>query len=349
VESSTLTKRIPTNLITGFLGVGKTTAMLDLLRNKPTNSRWAILVNEYGEVGVDQAILEGDSPEQIEIREISGGCICCTSSILFKFALSQILGSVQPERLLIETTGVGHPARLLEELRGPHYRDRVDLRATICLVSPTDFITPPMYESPVFRDQMELADVLVLNKADTTTQAVQEEFLEWGQKLYPPKTLVAVTQKGKLDPAWLDLGFNPQRQAKEPLAHESTKNLPVRMDQALQDFFQMPSRGQPLRKPSANNDACGWIFHPDDIFDEDRLLTLFASQPKVTRLKGVFHTQEGWFVIHRVENRTTEETTSYRRDSRIEIFAQGLEGGWEEYERRLLECLIREDAKTPND
>lgn len=334
-----MTKRVPTNLITGFLGVGKTTAVLNLLRTRPAGSRWAILVNEYGEVGIDQAILEGDSPEEIEIREISGGCICCTSSIMFKFALAQILGSVQPERLLIETTGVGHPARLLEDLRGVHYRDRVDLRATVCIISPTDFITPPMYESPVFQDQVALADVLVLNKGDTTTPAVKEEFLEWGQTHYPPKTLVAVTQNGRIDPAWLDLGFNPNREARHPLVHE-LPDVPKRVDNILEQFLQQPERGKPLRKPSPANDACGWIFHPDDVFDETKLLSLFANTPDVTRLKGIFHLEEGWFVVHRVDSMTSEENTYYRRDSRLEIFAQNLTGGWDGYEQRLLDCLI---------
>jgi len=66
---------IPTNLISGFLGAGKTTAILHLLRQKPADERWAVLVNEFGEIGVDGALL--GNPDEVFIREVAGGCICC--------------------------------------------------------------------------------------------------------------------------------------------------------------------------------------------------------------------------------------------------------------------------------
>ena len=64
---------IPVNLITGFLGVGKTTAVLDLLARKAAGSRWAVLVNEYGEVGIDGALIAGDAPDGVTVREVGGG------------------------------------------------------------------------------------------------------------------------------------------------------------------------------------------------------------------------------------------------------------------------------------
>lgn len=68
---------VPTNVITGFLGVGKTTAILNLLKSKPDNERWAVLVNEFGEIGVDGSLFEGQhSQEQgVFIREVPGGCL----------------------------------------------------------------------------------------------------------------------------------------------------------------------------------------------------------------------------------------------------------------------------------
>src|SRR5439155_17823698 len=71
---------IPTNLITGFLGVGKTTAVIDLLKGKERGSRWAVLVNEYGDVSIDGALIEGESPDGVSVREVGGGCVCCASA-----------------------------------------------------------------------------------------------------------------------------------------------------------------------------------------------------------------------------------------------------------------------------
>lgn len=76
-------KAVPTNIITGFLGVGKTTAILHLLKSKPANERWAILVNEFGEIGIDGELIAGEQKSQTDvyIREVPGGCMCCVSGL----------------------------------------------------------------------------------------------------------------------------------------------------------------------------------------------------------------------------------------------------------------------------
>lgn len=76
---------IPTNIITGFLGVGKSTAILYLLKNKPDNERWAVLVNEFGEIGVDGSLFQGqhDQEQGVFIREVPGGCMCCAARFAY--------------------------------------------------------------------------------------------------------------------------------------------------------------------------------------------------------------------------------------------------------------------------
>src|SRR4051794_17304815 len=147
---------VPVNLFTGFLGVGKTTAVIDLLGRKPAGERWAVLVNEYGEVGIDAALIEGSGPEGVTVREVGGGCVCCATAPYLPVALHFLLLDAKPDRLLIETTGLGHPAKLLDTLRA-NYRDRLDVRATLGLVDPADFARPEMRANPIFREQVELA------------------------------------------------------------------------------------------------------------------------------------------------------------------------------------------------
>ena len=79
---------IPVTIISGFLGVGKTTAILDLLHGHPKNERWAVLVNEFGEVGIDGAALAG---EGYFVKEVPGGCICCTAQTQMQVALTRLL------------------------------------------------------------------------------------------------------------------------------------------------------------------------------------------------------------------------------------------------------------------
>lgn len=92
---------VPTNVITGFLGVGKTTAILNLLKNKPANERWAVLVNEFGEIGVDGSLMQGQYGQEtgIFVREVPGGCICCTSGLPMQIALNQLLVKAKPDSI----------------------------------------------------------------------------------------------------------------------------------------------------------------------------------------------------------------------------------------------------------
>lgn len=196
---------IPVNVFTGFLGAGKTTAIADLLRRKPASEKWAVLQNEFGDVSLEGA----DESDGIAIREIGGGCVCCAAAPFFPVALHLLMIEANPDRLLIEASGLGHPARLLDTLR-ENYADRLDVRATVNFVDPTVF--PSMLENGVFRDQVALADVLAFNKTDDASPETLERFRDWANSLRPEKALIAATTFGRLELDWLDLAAYPTRE-----------------------------------------------------------------------------------------------------------------------------------------
>ena len=320
---------IPTHLILGFLGVGKTTAVLDLLRRKPASEKWAVLVNEYGQVSIDEAFIEGETvAEGVAVRSVAGGCFCCTTSPRLPVALHFLLQEAKPDRLLIETSGLGHPAQLLDNLRA-NYAERLEVKATLGIVSPIDFTCPGMLENPVFRDQIQMADLLILNKADRATPEVIAEFQTWADGLFPPKLLVAATTQGQLDPAWLELDGDSERIPLFPEAHAANN------EEELQTLGR-PLPGKPVRYDSPR--ASGWIFSPRDVFDEEKLLAFLGSDPAITRLKGVFRVEDAWLAINRSGTAISIKPSAYRRDSRVEAFAgEGIE--WRGFESGLLECL----------
>lgn len=325
---------IPTNLFTGFLGVGKTTAVLDLLGRKPAGEKWAVLVNEYGEVGIDQAVIEGAGPPGVTVREVGGGCFCCATAPYLAVALHFLLVDATPDRLLIESSGLGHPARLLDTLRR-NYTGRLEPRATVCLVDPNDFADPRMKTNPVFADQVQLADVVVLNKMDAAAPGLVADFRAWADGLFPPKLVVAGTTRGRLDPAWLDLTAAAERFPLYPGAHAGG-------DHHHATPRPLPTPGRPVRaeSPAGAAPACGWVFSPDDVFDEERLLRLLGTFPGTARLKGVFRLADEWVAVNRVGRAVEVTPTAYRRDSRVEVFAADLPGGWDGFERELLGCLV---------
>ena len=138
---------VPTNVITGFLGVGKTSAILHLLNQKPSHERWAILVNEFGEIGVDGSLLEGQSSSQegIFIREVPGGCMCCASGLPMQIALNQLLARARPDRLIIEPTGLGHPKEVLQVLSSEYYKDILSLQKNAHFGGCPKTVRPSLY------------------------------------------------------------------------------------------------------------------------------------------------------------------------------------------------------------
>ena len=107
---------VPTNIITCFLGVGKTSAITNLLSQKPDNETWAVLVNEFGAIGIDGSHFFGliNSNSGVFIQEVPGGCMCCASNVPMKVALNKLLKEANPDRLLIEPTGLGHPKEVID-------------------------------------------------------------------------------------------------------------------------------------------------------------------------------------------------------------------------------------------
>ncbi|MCU0218411.1 CobW-like GTP-binding protein, partial [Mycobacterium tuberculosis] len=92
---------MPTHLIAGPLGAGKTSLIRHLLAQKPAGERWAVLINEFGQIGLDAALLEqGD--DGIALAEVAGGCLCCVNGAPFQVGLGRLLRKARPDRLLIE-------------------------------------------------------------------------------------------------------------------------------------------------------------------------------------------------------------------------------------------------------
>ena len=335
-------KRIPANLITGFLGVGKTSAIRHLIGQKPVDERWAILVNEFGEVGIDGAIIEAAGGEDVSVSEIAGGCFCCSSDAPIEFTLMELIQQTNPDRVLIEPTGLGHPAKVLDALRGPWFRGVIDLRATICLADAADFANPEVTNVEVFQDQLHMADVVVVNKLDRTEPDRLKAFLDYLENLFPPKSLILTTTQGKLDVSLLNTDISPERVPLFPNAHpvEAVENpAPLSSAGLPKISFLLPRH--PQRKESQQGDraACGWIFSPIDSFRKVDLFELFNGSFEVHRLKGVFNVGNEWLLFNRVGGELTCESIPYRRDSRLEVILDQPNFDWNEFEKSLLNCL----------
>ncbi|MBD1203150.1 MAG: cobalamin biosynthesis protein CobW [Rhodobacteraceae bacterium] len=182
--------KIPVTVITGFLGAGKTTLIRHLMQN-PQGRRLAILVNEFGTVGVDGDILKSCADESCPVEnivELANGCICCTVADDFIPTIEALMALPQrPDHILIETSGLALPKPLLKAFDWPAIRSRITVDGVVALadaeaVAAGRFAPDPAavdaqraaddsldHETPlseVFEDQIACADIILLTKAD---------------------------------------------------------------------------------------------------------------------------------------------------------------------------------------
>jgi len=321
-----------TNLVTGFLGSGKTTSILHLLANKNPAEKWAILVNEFGEIGIDGALL-ADSGALV--KEIPGGCMCCVNGLPMQVGLNTLLRQGKPDRLIIEPTGLGHPKQILDLLTAPVYEPWIDLRATLCILDPRQLLDEKVVRNENFRDQLAAADVIVANKEDRASQESRDAFDFWWQNFGHDRQFVLATQ-GKIDNALLDL---PRRNLTElpasaahSHAHVAQKGLAALSLPEHQRWRRSLNSGQGYQ-------ACGWIFDADTCFDTIGILE-WARLAPVDRVKGVMRTPDGLVRINRQGADFFIETQNVAPpDSRIELIS-AVNTDWNALQASLLKLRL---------
>lgn len=324
-----MTPAIPTNLVTGFLGSGKTTAILHLLAHKPAAEKWAVLVNEFGEIGIDGAILQSSGAV---VREVPGGCICCVADLPMKVGLNMLIARARPDRLLIEPTGLGHPRNILDTLQGDHYRDQLELRAAIALVDARKVNEARYREHETFRDQLRLADCVVASKADLYGDDELAALRAFLAELDPAPTLHAAIRDGALDPNWLDLPHQPF-ETRGSHAHLATAAQPPAPLILLpgQPFVRRENRG-------ADHVSCGWLFAAGTRFDFLKVMTLLTGI-SADRLKAVLDTSGGAYIFNLEGGVLGVNDAGAARDSRLEIIhREALD--WDAIEAGLLAAVL---------
>jgi cobalamin biosynthesis protein CobW len=224
--TETLT-RVPCTVVTGFLGAGKTTLIRHVLANAG-GRRLAVIVNEFGDIGIDGEILKGcgdaSCPEE-NIVELANGCLCCTVADEFLPALDTILSLKPPvEHIVIETSGLALPKPLVQAFHWPEIRSRVTVDGVVAVVDGAALAdgrvagdlealarqraadTALDHDDPVeevFTDQIACADLVVLNKRDLLDDAGMAQALQILTGSRPARAKIVTVADGKVDPAAL--------------------------------------------------------------------------------------------------------------------------------------------------
>jgi len=298
-------QNIPTHVIAGPLGAGKTSLIKQLLTQRPAHERWAVLINEFGQIGLDAALLTRDE-EGIALGEVAGGCLCCVNGAPFQIGLGRLLRKARPDRLFIEPSGLGHPAQLLQQLREAPWQGVLAVQPCVLVLDAQALAAgKPLPQSQ--QDALPSAGLLVLNKDEQLGETQRQRILEQ----LPPGPVYWTQQ------AVLPLAELPGLAARAGAAAE-----PFEVPRGL---AQMPAiwtdPGQPICLSQGQKEgwSIGWRWHPGRQFDLDRVGQWLESLDW-RRAKLVIHSAGGWVSANALERSALLwQPSEWRRDSRIEL------------------------------
>ncbi len=266
-------KKIPVNIFSGFLGSGKTTAIIKLLNDKISEDQWAVIINEFGKVSIDSQTLRASS-DAGNIFEVVGGCICCSAKGYFQENLEQIISIGTYSRIIIEPSGLGGIEMVSEIVASSEV---LKLMPVICLVDILGVENRRLQSLPIYSTQILKADIIVLTKCDLLeNEATEVELIEKFKSLYPDKRCYLNDNDANFWLSLLDIN--------DLIPKEESK-------------FRMILAGN-HQLTADNYQVINYSFEADTIFSTQKLVRFFHNHPAIIRGKGNLHTEKGWMLVN---------------------------------------------------
>jgi G3E family GTPase len=302
-KRSTVCRMVPVVVLTGFLGSGKTTLLNRLLQTRPPGrGRFAVIVNEFGDVGIDGDLLPEEDTRQVELP---GGCVCCALVEDLRSTIVDLVATTPDlELILIETTGIADPLPISWTLASESLASRVRLAAVVTVVDPLNHETTRTL-SPSVDAQVRYADLFVVSKLDVGEM--------------PPDLVASLRSR------------NPVA----PLIAERPKDIPGVLWTVLEDPPSPAARPAPGAHLHAHDEPTESISMPiHEVLDLEELVAALEALPaQVFRVKGIVRAvdkesgaqQPGLFVVHRVGARVSTEPYSGSAEPRVVALGTGLD------------------------
>lgn len=238
--------------------------------------------------------------------------MCCSSGLPMQIALNLLLAQAKPHRLLIEPTGLGHPKEVLQTLTQDHYKTVLDIQGTLTLIDARKLASERWRKHPTFREQMQIADTVVLTKTDLYTEDYQPTLQHYMEELGIMSTPVEVSGHGNIDGRLLQ---RPRRYTVEPTdPHPHTATA--------QDISHVAPEHGALRVNNSGDGyySRGWLCSAKQTFNYQKCLKVFQAI-SVERLKAIVNTDSGFIAFNMVDGVFEQTSLDEAKDSRIELIS----------------------------
>lgn len=183
------------DIVSGFLGAGKTTLIQKLLREALTGSQVVLIENEFGEIGIDGGFLKDSG---IEIKEMNSGCICCSLVGDFGTSLKEVLSTYHPERILIEPSGVGKLSDVMKAVQNAGLGTDVELNSAVAVVDASKCKMYIKNFGEFFINQIAHAGTILLSRTDVASEEKVAQAVELIRE-HNPKAAIITTPLAQLD------------------------------------------------------------------------------------------------------------------------------------------------------
>lgn len=337
----TIVARTPTTIITGFLGAGKTTFINTLLAHKNTlnmTDKWAILVNEFGKIGIDGKLF---TDSDVAIKEVSGGCICCTNQLSLQIALVRLLSDHKPSHLIIEPTGLAHPDELLSQLGAPHWQTSLHLRATICILNAAQWQEEHHRNHDGYQAHVKFSDIVIINRAQMLSTDQYQALRDWINSIHPNVQIIDMNT-ASADELMALLGKMPiPKQQPIKVALNPLAVKPMVTNTNVTDDIDDTEPPYRYHDKMAGFHVGGWRLPKEWRFDGHELQKWLLNLPHYARIKGIIRTQDGWISLNITQESISIQDRDAQDDSRLELILHQ-EIDWDGLDGDLMGFLMGE-------
>ncbi len=278
---------VPCHVIAGPLGVGKTTAILDLVQSRSESERIAVIVNDFGRTGLDGEVLSA-AGGRLRVKKIPGGCLCCSSRLDIQSAIEELMKCADFSRIIIEPSGLVILPDFIPYLKSLCTMFDLELRPVLSILNPARTRESHYKSLPFFSTLVDYADILVANRIDQCSDEQLEEFREWTSRLEPPKLQILETSFG---------------------------HLPENVLESINTLEERSLRFYALPKHHTHGEQSGGFSGRVAPVDLERLrarLSAWAETglagAEIVRFKAILPTDQGWFLFE------VAEGSSYARE-----------------------------------